>query len=179
MREEFSLWGGFFSWLLRIKSGKQSQLRLLRHFASRKKFRAGFTILELTVVVVIIGILVSFAVPQFAVTKERALDKEAKAVILLIQAAERTYRMEEGTYYPNPAAAISNSNAANTKDINDLLRTSIPVNQANSAWVYTVDSSAEIVTATRNTADGRVLSIPFNSDTMQCAPNGDRCYLPL
>lgn len=76
--------------------------------------QSAFTLLELIIVIVIIGILATFAMPQFIVTKERALDKEAIANLKLIAAAERIYRMENGRYYPSPAATESDAGNINT-----------------------------------------------------------------
>jgi len=44
------------------------------------------------------GILASIAFPVFTKTKENVLDKEAKANLKLIQAAEKIHRMELGVY---------------------------------------------------------------------------------
>ncbi|MDD5120852.1 MAG: type II secretion system protein [Candidatus Omnitrophica bacterium] len=122
----------------------------------------GFTLVELIIVITVIGILVAFASPQFAVTKERALDREAKATIALIQAAEKIYKMEEGPYYPSPAG--STSNIAN---INANLRLSLPV--SSSAWTYTVNSAAQTATATRS---GRTWTATFTGGDPSCSGAG-------
>ncbi len=136
----------------------------------------GFTLVELITVLVIIGIIVAFVAPQFAVTKERALDREAKATLALIQAAENIYKMELNSYYPSPAGTISNDTAANTDLINANLKLSLPVAGASSAWNYSVNSNAPgQATATRNKAGGRTFSNLFTSDAISCTPNGDIC----
>ncbi len=104
--------------------------------------RRGYTLVEIVIVLIIIGIVVSFAVPQFAVTKERALDKEAKASLALMRAAERIYKMELGSYYP---LAGSTSVIA---DINTYLKLNLPP-AASSNWSYTVFSTG-VVQAVRS-----------------------------
>ncbi len=129
-----------------------------------------FTLVELIIVVVIIGILVAFASPQFAVTKERALDKEAKAIISLIQAAEKIYKMEEGPYYPWPTGST-----ANITNINNFLRLSLPA-PATPQWTYTVNSNTQRVTATRR--GGRRSWVADFTTTLDptCTPaGGDTC----
>jgi prepilin-type N-terminal cleavage/methylation domain-containing protein len=120
----------------------------------------GFSFIELLIVVIIIGILVSFAAPQFAVTKERALDKEAQANLRLIQAAERIYKMEVAFYYPHPSFV-----SADRSGINDNLRLSLPA--AN--WDYTAYSSGQGV-ATRIGSDERIWKLDANSDNIVVGP---------
>ena len=61
----------------------------------------GFTIIELMVALVIIGVLVSLAIPGFSRTKERAFDKEAQIGLNFIAAGEKMYRAKIGSYYPS------------------------------------------------------------------------------
>jgi len=57
-----------------------------------------FTLLELIVVVIILGILVALAVPNFTRAIENARDKEAFVNLKLIQAAQRIHFMKTGRY---------------------------------------------------------------------------------
>jgi len=104
--------------------------------------RKGFTLVEIIIVLIIIGILVSFALPQFAVTKERALDKEAKVSLALMRAAERVYRMEIGYYYPN-TGSVSIVSSINTD-----LKLSLP-DTASPNWSYSLSSPTGIGRAAR------------------------------
>lgn len=102
----------------------------------------GLTLVELIVVIIIIGILVSLALPQFGVTKERTLDREAKASLALMRAAEKIYRMEIGYYYPY-SGSVSTVGAINTD-----LRLSLP-DTASPNWSYSLTSPTGIGQATR------------------------------
>ena len=64
----------------------------------RLKRSAGFTLLELLVVVIIIGILASVALPQFAKMTKQARFSEAKSVVGSIMTAEMVYYQENGKF---------------------------------------------------------------------------------
>lgn len=106
--------------------------------------RKGFTLIELAVVLIVVGILASMAVASFSGPKERALGKEATANLKFIQAAEKISKMETGSYY------IS-SNLAN---INTNLKLALTANN----WAYAITStdatSNFTATAARNGSGG-------------------------
>ncbi len=58
----------------------------------------GFTLIELLIVVVIIGILASIAIPKFANTKEKAYVAAMKSDLRNILTAQETYFAENVTY---------------------------------------------------------------------------------
>ncbi len=64
------------------------------------KNQAGFTLVELIVVVIIIGLLAGLVVPQFIKQEEKATAKAAKAQIELFGTALDTFRLDVGRY-PN------------------------------------------------------------------------------
>jgi prepilin-type N-terminal cleavage/methylation domain-containing protein len=95
------------------------------------KAKNGFSLIELLVVIIIISILASIGYPLLTGAKERALDKEAIANLKLLQAAERIYRMENGTYYP--PASIGRQNDIEQLNIN--LKLTLP-SGSNRNWNY-------------------------------------------
>jgi type IV pilus assembly protein PilA len=60
--------------------------------------RNGFTLIELLIVVVIIGILASIAIPQFANTKEKAYIASMKSDLRNLVTAEEAYFADSGQY---------------------------------------------------------------------------------
>ena len=66
--------------------------------ANKSIVRAGFTLVELAVVIVIIGVLAAFAVPRFRASVERSKAAEAFNYLSAIQAAMERYHARQGTY---------------------------------------------------------------------------------
>ncbi len=61
----------------------------------------GFTLLELLVVVIIVGILASIALPQFGKATDRAREVEAKNVLASLMSAELVYFQEKNIFTTN------------------------------------------------------------------------------
>ncbi|MDD5691909.1 MAG: prepilin-type N-terminal cleavage/methylation domain-containing protein [Candidatus Omnitrophica bacterium] len=140
--------------------------------------KKGFSLVEVIVVIIIIGILAALALPGFGVTKERTLDKEAKASLRLIQAAQKIYRMEMGFYFPRDSENPTGRSSSDVSEINTNLRVRLrlpPTPPQTLSWNYMVDSVTQQIRATRNKTGGRYFTIPFGSDTITCTPNSDTC----
>ncbi|RME31236.1 MAG: prepilin-type N-terminal cleavage/methylation domain-containing protein [Candidatus Zixiibacteriota bacterium] len=64
-------------------------------FQNRQK---GFTLIELMIVVVIIGILAALAIPRFMQATTRSKQSEAKQLLKQVYTMQRTYRQANNTY---------------------------------------------------------------------------------
>jgi prepilin-type N-terminal cleavage/methylation domain-containing protein len=71
-----------------------------------KTTQTGFTLLELMVVVLIIGILVAIALPNFASSRERARVASVKTNARNVQTMVESYGIDHNGVYPVDVAAL-------------------------------------------------------------------------
>ena len=86
---------------------------------SLKKNQGGFTLIELMVVIVIIGILVAIALPNFIGAQDRAKLSSVKANMHTFQTVAETYAVDWGGVYPETA---------------DMARTEAETKSSNKYW---------------------------------------------
>ena len=63
-----------------------------------RKHREGFTLVELAMVIVIVGVLASFGVPRFISSVERSKAAEAFSYLASVRAAQERYHAREHAY---------------------------------------------------------------------------------
>lgn len=100
---------------------------MLQKIGSSKK---AVTLIEILIVVVIVGILATFAMPAYRRAQERARDNEAQSMLKLIQHAEKVYRLE------HPSTYVS---CVDTTTCNETLR----LNLSADYWDYSVSGADE------------------------------------
>ena len=76
--------------------------------------RKGFTLIELMIVVVIIGILAALAIPRFMQATTKSKQSEAKQLLKQIYTMQRTYRQANGLYGDNGVSAAAGGAAIQT-----------------------------------------------------------------
>jgi Tfp pilus assembly protein PilE len=116
--------------------------------------RTALTLVEVVVILIILAILTSMAVPLYMKASERALNREAQAMLDLIVTAEKMYRLEITGYVDCGSAG----------DCNTQLFLNLPTRNG-SAWGYQVTGATAnqfSATATRQGADSRTWTIDHN-----------------
>lgn len=110
----------------------------------KTKILPSLTLIELLVIIAVIGILATFAMPSYINAQRKAIDREAQTQLKLIQAAEGVYELETNSY-----GACGSNTACNT-----LLSIELPSGTADGGnWDYSVAVGAGF-TATANGTRG-------------------------
>jgi len=114
---------------------------LMRILARGKKGKHGFTLVELMVVIIIVGILAAAAVPIYRGFVKRAYSSEAKATVGAIRTAELVWKAEKAAFlYPGDPAA------AEVVDVLKLLGVEIAENRwFNDTALVTFDAATGVV----------------------------------
>ncbi|TDX53035.1 type IV pilin protein [Orenia marismortui] len=125
----------------------------LREMIANQKKEEGFTLIELMIVVAIIGILASIAVPKFAGVRNKAKVSAVQGDFKAIQSALSIYYTEKGAY---PTSGVASALSAYIgADLQNKLVDGGPAAKNDNKYHYTASGgqSFEIITKLGNGDD--------------------------
>ena len=85
--------------------------------------------IEIIISLVIVGVILTFAMPAFFNAKRKGIDKEAHAMLAKIKEAQEAYRLEQETYTVCPVAPATTCDG--------VLGLTLPTNN----WAYSVTAA--------------------------------------
>ncbi|MBI3318442.1 MAG: prepilin-type N-terminal cleavage/methylation domain-containing protein [Candidatus Omnitrophica bacterium] len=129
--------------------------------------RRGFTLLELLVVVIVIGVLASVALPNYNRMIEKTRVRDAQGTLNMIFQAERVYRLDNASY-----GTLAQLIAGNY----------LPDPNVSADWTYATSSATATAfqaDATRSNATANTISLNenFTGRPIAGAPYNGKAYI--
>jgi type IV pilus assembly protein PilA len=120
---------------------------MVQKLRQKSQSESGFTLVELLVVMLILGLLAAIAVPSFFNQRDKARDADAKAGVRTAQTAIETYATDNGGAYTGATVA---GLRAIEDTLNDVNLAPAPVVTANTYTVSATSTTGNVFNISRN-----------------------------
>jgi type IV pilus assembly protein PilA len=149
---------------------------MLTKLRERSQSESGFTLVELLVVMLILGILAAIAIPSFFNQRDKARDADAKTLARTAQTAIETYATDnQGSYAgADPADLLTIEETLNEADLTDPENgdaLTVPTATADTYQVTVASENTPNTFSISRAANGTVTLTCTNANNDGC-PNG-------
>jgi type IV pilus assembly protein PilA len=149
---------------------------MIQKLRERSRSESGFTLVELLVVMLILGLLAAIAIPSFFNQRDKARDADAKSLARTAQTAAETYATDNGGSYTGVDAAalilveetLNQADGGDGSGDGDALTAS---SAASDEYVVTVDSATGNDFSISRAGNGTV-SLSCNTGGQDGCPTG-------
>jgi len=123
-----------------------------------------FTLIEIMVVVLIVGIIAAFALPNYSKSVRKARERDMELQLRTIHAANNILEAQQGTYWNTAAADVTNLNT-----INNTLGINIIATDGTTYTYNSADGSAFTATASWDNFSVRVNDGALDGTNLCCS----------
>ncbi len=85
-------------------------MKFMTEYMKKIFYRSAFTLMELMIVVIAVGLIAAFGIPAYDKAVERSYERDGINNLSLLYSAEQAYRARYGGYWPEATGACGGGN---------------------------------------------------------------------